>query len=431
MAGDQGEVRVLGRFSVRRGGQEIPASAFGGGLVRTLVCILIARRGELVSRDLLIEALWPRAAPADPGASLNVLINRARRALGEPTPLVTGSGGYLFVDDHSWAVDAEVFLARVERGRASAANAQSALREFRAALEGWGGDPLPEDAYADWAQGYRATLLRAHQECLEGAAAAAMGGRAFGEAVVFAQQAVAAEPLREAANLALVRALAAAGDQAGALAAFEDYRRRLAEELGLDPSKEAFDLQGRIIRHEPLVPRGARAGPSRPVSPSVELAFVGRDREVDAVLAALAPEQTGIVLVAGRSGAGKSRLLAEVAERLSFAVLSARAFLPERDEPWALARSLLREALVLNPELVAGLPSRAAAALADIVPDLEQLRPPARGRDRFGESAGPCPPRRHPPPRRGADQGRGADGRRPAVGRRQQPGVAPAGQAAG
>jgi tetratricopeptide (TPR) repeat protein len=192
---------------------------------------------------------------------------------------------------------------------------------------------------------------------------------------VFAQQAVVAEPLRESANLALVRALAAAGDQAGALAAFEDYRRRLAEELGLDPSKEAFDLQARVIRHEPLVAPSVRAGPSHPVAPSVELAFVGRDKEVDAVLAALAPEQTGIALVAGRSGAGKSRLLAEVAQRLSLAILSARAFLPEHDEPWGLARSLLREALVLDPEVVVGLPSRAAAALADIVPDLEQLRP--------------------------------------------------------
>src|SRR5581483_4942961 len=54
--------------------------------------------------------------------------------------------------------------------------------------------------------------------------------------------------------------------------------------------------------------------------------------------------------------------------------VSARAFRPEHDEPWGLARSLLREALLLDPQAVAGLPSRAAGALADIVPDLEQLR---------------------------------------------------------
>ena len=344
--------------------------------MRTLVRLLVCRRGELVSRDLLTEVLWPRSAPADPGASLNVLVNRARRALGEPSPIVTGTGGYLFVDDDSWVIDAEVFLAGVEAGRRSlsAGNGPGALREFRAALERWGGDPLPEDAYADWADGYRATLLRAHQECLEGAAAAALGARAAGEAVVFSQQAVAAEPLRESANLALVRSLVAAGDQAGALAAFDHYRRRLDDELGLDPSKEAFDLQARVIRHEPLVTPGVRP-PSPPAPPSVELAFVGRDDEVDMVLAALSPGATGMALIAGRSGAGKSRLLAEVAHRVSLAILSARAFLPERHEPWSLGRSLLREVLVLDPGAVAGLPSRAVAALVDVVPELEELVP--------------------------------------------------------
>ncbi len=371
-----GEIRVLGRFSVRRNGSEIEAGAFGGGLTRTLVRILVSRRGELVSRDVLIDALWPRRVPAEPGASLNVLVNRARRVLGEPTPLVTGSGGYLFVEGSSWAVDAEEFVHGVAEGRESlaAGRAQEALVSFRGALDKWTGEPLPEDAYADWAQGYRATLLRAFQECLEGAAAAAVDAHAVGEAVVFGQRAVAAEPLREAANLALVRALAAAGDQAGALAVFDDFRKRLADELGLEPSKEAFDLQSKVIRHEAAVAPRARGGRANAGGTSVALSFVGRDDEVDAVLGALVPDH-GVATIAGRSGAGKSRLLAEVTTRQTMPIVAARAFAPEQDEPWGLARALLREAFMLDPEAVAGLPPRAAVALAEIVPDVEQLRP--------------------------------------------------------
>lgn len=369
-----GEIRVLGRFSVRRDGREIEASAFGGAQTRTLLRLLITRRGQVVPRDVLIDALWPRTPPADPGASLNVLVNRARKALGEPSPLETGSGGYAFVGDDSWSVDAEAFLALVEQGRAlvAAEDSSAALLAFRSALDIWGGEPLPEDAYADWAQGYRSTLLRSFQECLEGAASAAVGIRAVGEAVVFAQRAVAAEPLREAANLALVRALAAAGDQAGALAAFEDFRVRLGEELGLDPSHDAFELQSRVIRHEVMV---TNATPPRAhaVAPSVGLLFVGRADELASALHAL--DRDRVAVVAGRSGSGKSRLVAEAIARSGLASVAARAFAPEQDEPWGVARSLLRDAVALDPESVTALPPRAAVALADIVPDIEQFRP--------------------------------------------------------
>lgn len=368
------EIRVLGRFSVRREGREIEPAAFGGGLTRTLLRVLVTRRGELVSRDALIEALWPRRAPADPGASLNVLVNRARRALGDPSPLVTGTGGYLFAEDESWSVDADVFLAEVEAGRSSLADGDtpSALVAFRAALDRWGGEPLPEDLYADWAQGYRSALLRAYQECLEGAATAAAGGRTAGEAVVFAQRAVAAEPLREAANLVLVRALAAAGDQVGALSVFDDFRQRLGDELGLEPSADAFDLQSRVIRHDTGVPAGSPAPPTR--LPSMSLTFVGRESELAAVLTDLASDGS-VAVIAGRSGAGKSRLVSEAVAHLGVPVVGARAFAPDQDEPWSLARSLLREAFMRDPEAVATLPPRAAAALAELVPDLEQFAP--------------------------------------------------------
>ncbi|MGH9004555.1 MAG: AAA family ATPase, partial [Acidimicrobiia bacterium] len=81
-----------------------------------------------------------------------------------------------------------------------------------------------------------------------------------------------------------------------------------------------------------------------------------------------------VVLVEGSAGAGKSRLLAEVTDRCPLPVIAARAFLPEREEPWGLARSLLREALALDLEAAATLPERAAVALADVLPELEDLR---------------------------------------------------------
>lgn len=63
-----------------------------------------------------------------------------------------------------------------------------------------------------------------------------------------AGEAVNADPLREVGNLLLVTALAQSGDQVGALQAFDRYRVRIRDELGLDPSSEAFEVQSKILR---------------------------------------------------------------------------------------------------------------------------------------------------------------------------------------
>jgi len=80
------------------------------------------------------------------------------------------------------------------------------------------------------------------------------------------------------------------------------------------------------------------------------------------------------VVSAGAPGSGKSRLLAEASARTGVPVLAARAFLAERDEAWGLARSLLRAALALDSTAALRISPRAAQALADVVPEIEDIR---------------------------------------------------------
>ena len=86
------EIRLLGGFSVRRAGQEIPASELGGRLGRTLIRILVTRRGTVVPVDVLAEALWPDRQPTDPAANVAVLLSRVRRALGNPGVIAAATG---------------------------------------------------------------------------------------------------------------------------------------------------------------------------------------------------------------------------------------------------------------------------------------------------------------------------------------------------
>ncbi|HWD71848.1 MAG TPA: BTAD domain-containing putative transcriptional regulator [Actinomycetota bacterium] len=360
------EIRVLGRFSVWREGVEIPAGAFRGRLVRSLVRMLVTRRGSFVSRDLLIEALWPAGAPADPDLNLNVLVTRARSALGAPSLILTGPGGYSFAGAGACSVDAESFLDFVASGR------------MTDALALWGGEPLAEDAYADWAQAFRDRLNRAHLEALEGAAAAALAAGAPARAVAWARLAVAEAPLREASHLLLARALAASRDTAGAVQVLAELRGKLAEELGLDPSVETLDLETRILRGEE--PGVAVATP--PAASARQfggqfggLAFIGREAELGAILSM----GEGAALVAGASGSGKSRLLAEAVARSGRRALSVRASPSERDEPWHVVRALVSAGLALDPRAADALAQLPAAALAEAVPELAALRPATGG----------------------------------------------------
>ena len=181
------EVKLLGRFVVRRGGEVVDTTAFGGRRVRVLVRILAAQRGRVVSRDALIEALWGEQLPADPATNLNVIVNRARRALGEPDAILTEGGGYRLRAGPDIVVDIEQFQEHVadasaELARAGHAAAASAAAE---ALRLWD-DPLPEDAYAEWARSLprpaRASPPRRSGDCCGGDVVdgQAGGGRCHG-----------------------------------------------------------------------------------------------------------------------------------------------------------------------------------------------------------------------------------------------------------
>jgi DNA-binding SARP family transcriptional activator len=379
-AADIVRIRLLGRFAVLRGPEEIPSRAFGGRRAQQLLRLLALRRGALVPKDVIAEALWPKRPPADAGGNIEVLVSRIRRALGDRTLIQTGPGGYSLTADSRCWVDADAFAAAVNDGRSLlAARPAEAVVSFRNALEIWQGEPLAEDTYAEWAAGDRHRLTLALLEALDGAAAAALASGNPAEARTWADRALASEPLRETSAMLAVRALAAGGNQAGALAAFDSFRQRLAREAGLDPSPEARELRQCVLRGEPLPPKPGveAAGPhTRPPPPEP---FVGREEECAAILAAATGHGPRLILVTGPSGVGKSRLLAEAMRRVQVPVLDCQAFAPDRDEAWSLAGRLLRKAWRVAGPAGALLPDREVRALDSLIPGLGGPVIPGRG----------------------------------------------------
>ncbi|MHB1595740.1 MAG: AfsR/SARP family transcriptional regulator [Streptosporangiaceae bacterium] len=275
------EVRLLGCFKIRRAGQDVASSSFGGRRSRQLLQILLTGRGRLIPKDVLVEALWPRRDLADPQGNLAVLASRARHALGQASLILSRPGGYLYAEDDRTWVDAEAFAHEVERGRVSLAtgSATAAARAYRSALALWTSDPLMEDMYAEWAQRFRRRFSLLYEESLEGLAKASLELGQPTTAQDAARQLTERAPLNEEGHLLLMKALVAAGNPAGAIRSFHEWRDRLAAELGVDPSPEAQGVFQHILRNE-SAGRVRRVPPGTPPPGSQSTACPGLPGDV-------------------------------------------------------------------------------------------------------------------------------------------------------
>src|SRR5262249_32966352 len=115
------------------------------------------------------------------------------------------------------------------------------------------------------------------------------------------------DPWRETAYRQLMRALAAAGDRAAALAAYERCRQTLLEDLNVEPDTATTALAAHFRHEQP--PASAAAAPSSPTSslPAPLTALLGREDEL-ALLEQLLHGQARLVTLLGPGGVGKTRL---------------------------------------------------------------------------------------------------------------------------
>lgn len=321
----------------------MPDNAFGGRQARRLLAILASRRGQVVNRDSLIDFLWDESVPADPGANLNAIVGRLRRALGTSDLVHTTPNGYSLVNHDRCVVDIERFERHVEHGLDLLRNhhIREAALLLSGAVDAWD-EPFGEERYSDWAAGPIRWLERLYTDALEGAARAASADGDPTEAIRHAQEAVSREPLRESAAVSLARAQARAGDRAGALETLDSLRRVLDSELGLRPSAEAAAAREAILEDEIGTP-GTIPGSGGLIHPTTQL--VGRERELDELGGLV--ERGRLVTVTGPGGVGKTRLAIEAVRRLSSEIAVVMCSLDHVDHPGVVSHAVAHSADVL------------------------------------------------------------------------------------
>jgi DNA-binding SARP family transcriptional activator len=227
--------------------------------------MLALEAGGVVSTDQLVDRLWEGRAPPTAVATLQVYVSQLRKLLGSKT-IATRRPGYALAIPPN-AVDAVEFERLALEGRALRGDGEMEATRlaFIEAVSLWRGAALGEFIYEEWAAAPARHLEELRVVAQEDLVDARLALGASREVVGELGQLVTQFPLRERLRGQLMLALYRSGRQADALAAFQDARRALVDDLGIDPSRELVELERRILQQDPALRPAVAAG----VSPDV------------------------------------------------------------------------------------------------------------------------------------------------------------------
>lgn len=229
----------------------------GGPRQRRLLGALLVHRGSVVSTDRLIDAVFNGEPPEAARRTFRTYVARLRRALDvagidASGVLVTEAKGYSVPDSALELDSAQFEEALVDaQDRLTAGDADGAVLGLGQALELWSGPAYGEFGEEDWAsvEAIRLTAMRVVARELRAEAVLESGRHAA--VIPDIEVLIEEEPFREEPRRLLMVALYRAGRHVDALRAGREYRRFLADETGLEPSRELEELEQLIVDQDP------------------------------------------------------------------------------------------------------------------------------------------------------------------------------------
>ena len=291
------EFRLLGPLEVTKDGALTPV---GGTRQRALLTLLLLHRNEVLARERLVDALWGDEPPATAVNALQVAVHELRKVVGRDR-LLSRHGGYELA-----VGPGELDLDRFEQALRTGGDLANGLALWRGAAD--------DSTYPEGVRRELAGLDELRLSALERRIEADLARGAHAVVVMELEALVAEHPYRERLREQLMLALYRSGRQADALAAFAEARRRLIDDLGVEPGADLRELEGAILRQDPALAAPARtfalAGKGLPTPPTP---FVGRMLELAAVSGLIRLPDVRLLTVTGPGGTGKTRLAVAVA----------------------------------------------------------------------------------------------------------------------
>jgi DNA-binding SARP family transcriptional activator len=326
------EMRILGPLDASEADRTCPLPA---GRSRIVLSVLALHANRVVSQDRLVAAAWGETVPATARTQLQGMISTLRqrlRSAGAPASAIAtcGSGYRLNLEpDH---LDLHLFHRLTGRARVASAagNHRAAADALRRALALWRG-PAFDGLHSDYLDLERTRLDHLRLAAIESYAKAQLELGRHTEAIVDLERAMEANPLHEGVAGLLMLAYYRAGRQTDALTAYQAIRRRLVDELGVEPGRSLHVLHRRILTADQALdtttgPQPAGRQPTAALAqlPPDTTDFTGRATEVDWLRRLLEPElrpadhgaAVTITAIVGMGGLGKTTLALHVAHKV-------------------------------------------------------------------------------------------------------------------
>jgi ATP/maltotriose-dependent transcriptional regulator MalT/DNA-binding SARP family transcriptional activator len=234
-------IQSLGRFAVHRGGELVRPSAWQSRRARELLKLLVSRRGRPVSRDFLMDTLWPDEEPDRVANRLSVALTTIRGVFDAER---RSAVDHLISDKDSVALNTESVDVDLERFHASAADGLASLRRgdvevgvalLEDAAATYSGDFLEDNPYDDWAVAPREEARAVYVAVVRALADEAVARSDADGAVRQLLRILESDRFDEQAHLSLVATLAGAGRHGEAHRHYLTYRRAM-DELGVEPA---------------------------------------------------------------------------------------------------------------------------------------------------------------------------------------------------
>jgi predicted ATPase/DNA-binding SARP family transcriptional activator/DNA-binding CsgD family transcriptional regulator len=316
----------LGGFGVWVGSRGVSEGVWHLKKAKSLVKVLALARGHALHREQIMDLLWPELGKRAASNNLRGSLHGARRALAADSIVASH---YLASKEERVALCPEVELwVDVEAFEEAAASARHSAdpAAYRAAIELYSGELLPEDRYEEWAESRRQELQRTFLSLLVELSRLyeEHGEEELEPAVQTLQRVLVEEPTNEEAHVGLMRLYASSGRSGEALRQYERLSEALSSGLGAEPSTATRTLRAEIAAGRFPVGAARLAGsPTEETAgdgvgkhnlPAQRTAFVGREREMLEVKRAL--PMTHLLTLTGAGGSGKTRLALKVGRNL-------------------------------------------------------------------------------------------------------------------
>jgi predicted ATPase/DNA-binding SARP family transcriptional activator/DNA-binding CsgD family transcriptional regulator/Tfp pilus assembly protein PilF len=322
---------LLGGFRVSVGSRSIGEEEWHLRKAGSLLKVLALSPGHRLHREQAMELLWPNLHKEAALNNLHYALHVARRTL-EPAALASSNAASRYLqlrseqltlcpDSPLW-VDLEAF----EEAGATARHSPLEPAAFRAAIDLYAGELLPEDRYEPWVEERRAEQRELYLSLLLELATLYEERKEFELGIETLGRVVAEEPTHERARVGLMRPYALSGRRREALRHYERLREALLKEFGREPEAATTRLQqeiwaGTFPPADSVPAAGFPPEDDAPTSPAAaarmhnlpiaRTSFIGREIETLEVKRLLA--MTRLLTLTGAGGCGKTRLALEVA----------------------------------------------------------------------------------------------------------------------